>query len=367
MQKIKIALVIPSLQAGGMERVMSELISHYIKKENVEVHLILYGIKRDIFYTIPDEVIIHRPDFSFNNQWRFFSTVKTIFFLRSKIKQLKSDTVLSFGEVWNNFVLLSLYGTSFPVYVSDRCQPDKKLGGYHERLRNWLYPRAAGIIVQTEKAKNIYAKNYNHNNVIVIGNPIRPFEVSESYERENIVLSVGRLIDSKHHDQLIRIFAKLNRPNWKLIIVGGDALRQQNMIKLKNLIQELGMIDKIRLTGSIRDVASYYLKSKIFAFTSSSEGFPNVIGEALASGVPVVTFDCVAGPSEMVIDDFNGHLVDLFDYDDFEKKLALIMDDKTHRNKLASNTRNSIQKFDKNTISEVFYNTITEKVENLTN
>jgi GalNAc-alpha-(1->4)-GalNAc-alpha-(1->3)-diNAcBac-PP-undecaprenol alpha-1,4-N-acetyl-D-galactosaminyltransferase len=365
--KKKIAFVIPSLQAGGMERVMSELINQFIKKEAIEIHLILYGIHRDIFYAIPDDVFIHRPTFRFNNKFRLFYTIKTLWFLRKKINFIRPDTILSFGESWNNFVLLALYRTSFPVYVSDRCQPDKKLNNVHEKLRKWLYQRANGIIIQTEQAKKIYQKKFQLQNLKVIGNPIRFVEVEDVENRDNIVLSVGRLIESKHHDQLIRVFAKLNRPNWKLVIVGGDALKQENMSKLKELIREFGMTDKIELTGSIKNVASYYLKSKVFAFTSSSEGFPNVIGEALASGLPVVTFDCTAGPADMVTDGYNGHLVELFDYSMFSQKLAMLMDDENYRRKLALNTMDSIQKFNSHQIGEIFYHTITERFESSAN
>ncbi len=364
---VKIALIIPSLQAGGMERVMTELMHHYSNKELLEIHLILYGIKRDIFYKIPENVIVHKPSFTFNNRYRFYYTLKTLLYLRGIIRRLQPNSILSFGELWNNFVLLALYGTNFLVYVSDRCQPDKKLAGFHEKLRKWLYPRAAGVIVQTERAKEIYKKKLYHNNIKVIPNPIRPLDTKDTPERENIVLSVGRLISTKHHDELIGLFVELNRSNWTLIIVGGDALKQSNSEKLKALIKELGVEDRIILAGSVKDVTSYYRRSKIFAFTSSSEGFPNVIGEALAAGLPVVAFDCIAGPSDMVIDGDNGHLIELFDYKAFSRALAKLMDDEGYRKKLASNAKESIKKYNSHVIAEEYYRLIIGKLENTPN
>jgi hypothetical protein len=76
-------------------------------------------------------------------------------FLRKKVKNIDPDTILSFGEYWNNLVLLSLYGLKYPVYISDRSQPDKDLGRVQNRLRDLLYPKAAGFIAQTSKAKEI--------------------------------------------------------------------------------------------------------------------------------------------------------------------------------------------------------------------
>ena len=86
------------------------------------------------------------------------------------------------------------------------------------------------------------------------------------------------------------------------------------------------MGEKIILAGTQKDVESYLLRSRIFAFTSSSEGFPNVVGEAMSAGLPVVAYDCVAGPSDMVVNDRNGYLIPLFDKGAFGVKLKYLMD-----------------------------------------
>jgi len=168
-------MVIPSLQAGGMERVMSELIGYLASQNNIILHLVLYGISREIFYPIPENLKVHKPDFIFNNKLRLLSTVRTLLFLRKTIKHLAPDSILSFGEYWNSFVLLSLLGLKLPVYVSDRSQPDKSLGCFHENLRKWLYPKAMGVILQTEKAKEIFVVRNRQKNISVIGNPIKQY------------------------------------------------------------------------------------------------------------------------------------------------------------------------------------------------
>ena len=337
-----------------MERVMSELAGYFCKQEDLEVHLVLYGLDREIFYPIPKNLIVHRPDFAFNNRKRFWNTLKTLGFLRSKIRALQPDSILSFGEYWNNFVLLALYGLPYPVYVSDRCQPDKSLGRLHDRLRNWLYPKAAGVIAQTEQAKAIYTKMYHHPNIAVIGNPIRTIPTRRDLQREHIVLSVGRLIKSKHHDELIRLFVKVRRSGWRLVIVGDDALKQQNKIKLEALVDQLDASDYVELTGRRSDVESFYLRSSIFAFTSSSEGFPNVIGEAMASKLPVVAFDCVAGPSDMLEDGKNGFLVPLFNYKAFSDRLKELMTNEMLRSKMGNYGIESVRRFSVQTIGDKY-------------
>jgi len=361
--KIKLCLLIPSLEIGGMERVMTELIWYFSKKENLEIHLVLFGINRGIFFDIPNTITIHKPPFKFDNSKRFFHTIKTMLFLRKEIKNINPDSILSFGEYWNNFVMLSLLGLKFPVYVSDHCQPNKSLGRFHEALRKWLYPKTAGIIALTSIAKEVYSKKFVHKNVKVIGNPIRKIADTKSEENtENIVLSVGRLIQSKNHDKLIELFAKINAPDWKLLIIGGNALRQDNMSRLKQMIKDLNVEDKVFLEGDQSDVESYYKRSKIFAFTSSSEGFPVSIGEAMSAALPVVSFDCVSGPADMIDNEKNGFLIELFDYEKFTEVLSRLMNDQGLRMTLGKKALEDIKRFSIEAVGEEYLSFILTNV-----
>jgi len=339
-----------------MERVMSKLAGYFAKKNNIEVHLILYGKSREIFFPLPESVYVYKPSFVFTDHRRIVSTFKTLFFLRKIVKRIKPDTILSFGEYWNSFVLLSLIGFDFPIYVSDRCQPTKSLGKLHDRFRKWLYPSASGIIVQTSMAKKIYERQNLNNNIKVIGNPIHQISLNgKPQDKENIILTVGRLIESKHHDRLIKIFKDLSLSEWKLVIVGGDALKQSGLKELKRLVKKLGMEDKVEFTGTVSDVESYYKKSKIFAFTSSSEGFPNVIGEAMSAGLPVIAYDCVAGPSDLIEDEENGFLIPLFNDKMYSKKLKDLMNDEKLQSRLGKASKELVKKFSVENTAEEYY------------
>ncbi len=356
----EICFVIHSLQAGGMERVMSELVAYFAATGKYNVHLVLYGIKRDIFYKVPDNIIIYRPEFEFDNSKRLLSTIKTHFFLRKTIKRIKPIAALSFGERWNNMVLLALLGTGVPLFVSDRAQPDKSLGKVQDTLRKLLYPTAKGIIAQTQKALSIYKKMYQHANMKVIGNPIRPIP-AENVTRENYILMVGRYIKSKQQDVLIEIFSKLDAPNWKLVLVGYDHLKQSNQIKWEELAKQLNVAERVVFTGKQFDVERYYLSSKIFAFSSASEGFPNVIGEAMSAELPVVSFDCIAGPSDLIQEGENGYLIPLGDKDLFAQKLQMLVDDEALRTQMGRNAKTAIQKFELNYICGEFESFLTSK------
>jgi GalNAc-alpha-(1->4)-GalNAc-alpha-(1->3)-diNAcBac-PP-undecaprenol alpha-1,4-N-acetyl-D-galactosaminyltransferase len=354
MDKGKLCLVIPSLQAGGMERVMSELTWYFSYNGSIELHLILYDITREVFYSIPGSIELHSPSFQFNNKFRLIYTIRTLLFIRRTIRKIGPESILSFGEIWNSLVLIALFGLKYRVFISDRCTPEKKFSFFHTILRWALYPHAKGIIAQTEKAKENYRIKFRHQNIRVIGNPIREISNVNNTVKENIVLMVGRLIRSKNHDRLIELFLKIGMPDWKLIIVGYDHLQQNNFKRLQELIEQNHAESIVLLEGKQSNVESYYNRSKIFAFTSSSEGFPNAIGEAMSAGLPVVAFDCVAGPSEMIENGRNGFLIPVYDYEQFQSKLEMLMMQEDLRNLLGKNAREDIKKFSISTVGKQY-------------
>lgn len=359
MSKFKLCLLIPSLQAGGMERVMSELINHFSVRRDVEVHLVLYGLSREIFYKLPVEIILYKPDYEFKNRFRLYYTFKTLRYLRTTVNKIKPDSILSFGELWNSFVMLSLSGLKFPVYISDRCSPEKKFKLVHRLLRSFYYPRSEGIIVQTSKARDIYFSKFKHRNIGVIANPIRLVPEFTREERENIVLNIGRLINTKHQDRLVKLFLEMNLPEWKLVIVGYDHLNQNNSNRLREIIDLNKAGNKVILAGKQTNVDQYYRKSKLFAFTSSSEGYPNVIGEALSAGLPVVAYDCVAGPSELITPGGNGYLVPLFDDIAFRERLEYLMIHEEVRIEMSKNAVRSVKNLAVESIGPKYLNFIT--------
>lgn len=356
-----VCCVIHSLSLGGMERVMSLLANNFCKRKNVFVSILFTGKEPKIDFVLSDNISVIKPNFKFDSSNRLKSTIKIIKFIRLTVDRLSPDVVLSFGEYWNNLVLLSLFKLKYPVYISDRSQPNKNLGKLQNYLRNKLYPTASGYIAQTEKAREIACNKKWNSNTIVIGNPIKT-ELSlnqvNQFERENIVLTVGRLIPTKHIDQLIDIFKNVNNYMWKLVIVGGNAKNNKLLEEYRELVQQLGLEDNIELIGATNNVEEYYRKAKIFAFTSSSEGFPNVIAEAMSYGLPVISYDCVAGPSDLIEDGETGFLIEERNKKLYEKKLSKLMQDPDLRNRLVAKSLKKIKDFDIEEIADKFFNFI---------
>jgi GalNAc-alpha-(1->4)-GalNAc-alpha-(1->3)-diNAcBac-PP-undecaprenol alpha-1,4-N-acetyl-D-galactosaminyltransferase len=354
MKNNTICLALPSLNLGGMERVMIEIAHYIVKNTDYEVVIVKLTRSDTEFYKVPEGVKVIQPDFLFNSKYRIFHSLKLLFFLIKTIRKIKPISVLSFGEMYNSFVLISSFFSNAKYFVGDRSQPDKKWGFFHEKMRKLIYRRADGIIAQTKYAKSFFEMELNHKNIQVIPNPNRDYQYVKT-EKENVIIYMGRLIKSKRVDLLIEVFAKINNPNWKLWIVGDGPEKE----KLEKQIVGLESKDLITIFGAQKNVTEFYSKAKIFAFTSLSEGFPNVLIEALSFALPCVAFDCVAGPSDIIEDNQNGFLIPLLDTAMFEEKLSSLMLNQELYKEMSDYALLSSKKYDVNVISELFLKFIT--------
>jgi len=338
---------------------MSILLEEFSKYKAVELHLVLIGRSRNIEWEIPAAVSIHIPKWRFNNQKRHWHTVKTLTFIRNTVNMIQPDRILSFGEIWNNLVLLALYGTSFPVYVSDRSTPNKDLGRLQNFLRQKLYSTAAGFIAQTRQAGEVAEKRKWNSNIEVIGNPVP--EMPQGAHNQNTVLTVGRLIPTKNVDRLLSMFKSVAEGNiWRLQIIGGNAKRGELLEKYIQQVQDWGWENRIQLLGQQKDIISYYQSAKIFAFTSASEGFPNALAEAMAAGCACIAYDCIAGPADMIDDGINGFLIPMGDEEQYKNKLQLLMEDASLRNRFGKEATKKMEGFEASKIAARFYKIITK-------
>jgi len=354
MNKIKkICCVIPSLGAGGMERVMSELVNFFSNQTKHEIHLIILSNKNR-FYPINPTVKIYEPQFQSTSVIGF---LKLILFLRKTVKVIKPYSILSFGEMYNSFVILSLLGLKEKIFVSDRSQPNKDWGLFHNKLRNILYKHTNGIIAQTEIAKDIMWNRIHHNNIKVIGNPFQIKRIDIENSRKNIILTVGRMIKTKQHNQLIKIFRDLPINDWELHFVG-DGPERDNLIKTA---EESSVKSKIFFHGNQSSVDKFYINSKIFAFTSNSEGFPNVIGEAMCNGLVPICYNFIAGATDLVCNDRNGIVIELDDKSSFQEGLLKLMNNENILNAYRLEGFKSMRKFDIEMIGFEYFNFILDK------
>ncbi len=123
------------------------------------------------------------------------------------------------------------------------------------------------------------------------------------------ILTVGKLKAVKNQALLLRAFAQLNRPEARLMLVGEGEEREALQLQAENA----GIADRVIFAGFRTDPTPFYRTADVFVLSSNSEGFGNVIVEALACGTPVVSTDCSAGPAEILEGGRYGSLVPVGD------------------------------------------------------
>lgn len=348
--KKKVHFITPSLTAGGAERVISELAIYFAAKPDVKVTVICLT-QEEQFYRLPGTIKVVTPPFNHKNYSRLVFTYKIYRYLRNYLKNNRPAVQLSFGGKYNSFVLLAAMGLGIKTFISDRSRPTISYGKILDKLNAVVYKKAAGIIAQTGKAKTEAEKKTGHKNIRIIGNPIRMVKQNPTIQKENIIVNAGRFIKSKHQPLLAEYFAKANNGTWKLLFLGSGEYFAATQEKVKQLrIEEF-----VEFAGTVQDIDSYYSKSKIFAFTSTSEGFPNVLGEALSAPLACISFDCLAGPADLIEDGKNGFLVPEMDHETYVDRLKQLMYDDTLREAMAAEAAVRIQKFSMENIGKQYY------------
>ena len=146
------------------------------------------------------------------------------------------------------------------------------------------------------------------------------------------VLGMGRLVQQKGFERLLRAFHRLDRPDLHLAILG-EGPERMNLLRLAC---ELGLETRLHLPGRVADVETWYRHAACFVLSSRYEGWPNVLGEALANGCPVVSFDCDYGPSEILEDGKYGLLAPEGDVAALTGEIARVLDDDALRQDLAA-------------------------------
>jgi glycosyltransferase involved in cell wall biosynthesis len=198
------------------------------------------------------------------------------------------------------------------------------------KLKKWFYPKAAGIIAQTELAKRVMQSYLRGGNIHVIPNPVNVIDRLDM-PRKKIIVSVGRLEEVKGHSYLIEAFASLDRKDWTLSLIGDGSLRQE----LVDLSIGLGIQDRVLFHGYKKDFRKELSEASIFALPSLKEGFPNALLEAMAVPLPCIATDFMGQPNEIIKDGKNGLLVPVKDVKKLAAALKRLAESESLRQQLA--------------------------------
>lgn len=316
--KKNVGFLISNLAGGGAQRVVSNLslgLSQYYN-----LYLILHdGEKIDYLYQ--GKLINLELPASNGVLKKIIRAFARVIKLRKLKKELSPTVVISFLESSNLVNLFS--GPRNKVIVSVRSykskQANKFLGKIYNLLIKLLYGRSNYIVTPSKGIKFDLVNNFklDQNKIIVIYNPNNlafikkesikslDLQLDNLFKNYPVVITVGSLRRPKGQWHLIRAFNKVKAaiPSAKLVILGEGELR----VYLEEIVTNLGMQDDVYLLGFQSNPFRFISRASMFVLPSLYEGFPNVLVEAMACGVPVVAADCRSGPREILSpqSDFN--------------------------------------------------------------
>lgn len=302
--KKNLAILINSFGSGGAERVVSILL-----RELKEFNITLVLLERDIFYDIPKDVeVIYLSNSNINRSGVKKLLMLPIFAFKYK-KILKDKNIkisLSFLTRSNYVnIIAKFFGSKAKTIISERSYfsfvyGDKNLNSFINKKLVSLY-RFANIATANSKGSALdLERNYKIKNIKVIYNPIDIEKINalkskkiDLLKKRFTLITIGRLVKEKNHSLIIDAIKDIDVDLW---IIGDGELKYE----LEEKIKSLSIEDRVFLLGREENPYKFLDKADAFVFASNYEGFPNVLIEALACKLPVISTDCLSGPREIL-------------------------------------------------------------------
>lgn len=353
-KKFRICIICEYLTyVGGGERVYCNWANILSDKLGFEVVLLSLEDADKTFYELSSEVKIVslklRPYKYYQHPirrrlgmiWHYYKDCRII---EEYFSKEKFDCVI--GIATNICMLLSNIKTNCPKIGTEHTEYNAP-SLLVRFIRNKLYKSLDHLTVLTEDDRKLYGRFLN--NVSVMLNPLS-FELNkQSNLEQKILISVGSLSPQKNQKKMLEIFQKVHiiHPDWKLIIYGEGVLRDA----LEDYAIQLGVKDFVVLPGATQDVASALSEASIFLLTSKIEGFGLVLIEAMACGLPCISFSA-PGPNSIIENEKNGYIVPQGDVDGFAKSVNLLIEDASKRKSMGEYARTNTHKYSMDSSAE---------------
>lgn len=306
--KIKISFFLPSLRAGGAERVISH-IAQNIDNTIFETTLVVLGYEKDSKYDIKGIPIL------FFDQPR---VSKSAFMVYQYLRSNKPDIVVSaIGHlnVMMGFISIFFNKTKFigrevnVISILKQIEDVKSL--FPKSLSKFCYQRLDKVVCQSNDMAIDIKKVFNltDDRLIIINNPIsNNFTVKSSTTKNSEILkliTVGSLAKRKGHKRILEVLKNFNIPFQYTIIGNGS-----EMDNIFNLADKYNIKDRIVHIEFTTNVEDYLKENDIFLQGSFVEGFPNALLESCAVGLPVLAFKAPGGINEIIEEGINGYSVE---------------------------------------------------------
>lgn len=337
-EKIKVAILLPSLKLGGAEKLVYEELV-YLKNDkrfDFQIHVIfeqgeLYNEYLDLGYPVYVWNAPHKSIKLILVYWKISRQLKNdnINILHCHLVYKYGPYIGHFANIHNiittvhtdvNFTWLERFGLS-------RCNTLLACGNnVKKNLENFISSNRIIVLNNATRAQNNAIQN------------IGTLENQCNIETDiNVILTIGRLISDKGYEYLIDAFNNvlLHHPNTVLLIAGDGPDRD----KLDKKITTLGLIGKVRLLGNVSNVYGLYKRANIYVNSSLREGLPMTLLEAMSYGKAIIATN-VGGNGELIIDGETGLLVNRLDQDALETAIRQLLGDSNKRKIFSDNARN---------------------------
>lgn len=284
--------------AGGTERVGS-MLANGLSEAGYEIVLASISHGDIPFFSINKNI---RTISLSNSPVRILYRIPSIIYkIRELLKKERIDTIIVVETMSVLFTLPATLGLPVKHICWEHFNYNNDLGKKGRQIARQLAARYCdSVVTLTERDKSYWLRGTQHKSQITaIANPC-PYPPQDYIKSENtkIVLAVGRLTYQKGFDMLLEAWLHVNKvmPDWKLKIVGDG----EDRAKLTSFIEKNQLTESVELVGNTNEVHKYYKRAEIFCLSSRFEGFGMVLIEALAFGLPIVSFDCEVGPAEIL-------------------------------------------------------------------
>lgn len=342
-------------KSGGTERVTSIIANELYKKEKeFSIHILsIQNSTSSSFFeinpNIKHDTILVKENVSFKRD--YFNVVKGI---RRYIRENKIDILIDVDVINDIFSIPAISCTNTKLISWEHFNYHENNGTKLRSISRKLAAKYSNFIVTlTEQDRKNYEKNLKVSNKIkCIYNPIEKV-VNETCDiNAKQLISVGRLTYQKGFDMLCEVAKDVlyKHREWKWVILGEGEDRRL----LENKIEEYGLQERLLLKGNVSNIDEYYKNSSIFVMTSRYEGLPMTLLEAKGYSMPIVSFNCLTGPSDIITDGVNGLLIEPNNIEEMTLKIVDLIKKEDKIEALSINAKNDINKYDLDVILDIW-------------
>lgn len=342
---------------GGAERVMATIANEFVKRGN-EVCIVTLKEPKSAYRLDPRIKIVGAKGCvqSENKVLRviqfIYSGMKGFFCYIYYLKTYKPDAVLSFLTYSNLLAIMTrrLFVKDVPVIVSERCDPQRR-GYILKRLCELMYSKADCLVCQSKRVESYFRKISNKANTKIIPNPVNTECIAQTppNKRRNAIVAVGRLSPQKNYNLLIHSFHEIicDYPDYIVEIYG----QGPEYNSLNQTIRSLHLENNIFLMGTKNNVMQSIYDARLLVITSNYEGFPNVLVEAMASGLPVISTNFPTGVArELIKDGINGYVIPRNNKKELAGAMVKILRDSQMQKRMGEENRKITSRFELNKI-----------------